>query len=172
MTRPTPAPRFEPDHLRTIRLLRCPVPIWAAAQEHGEELIREFTLIAQGLRQGGQTDQVPVRLTDLIDQLTSDYGNLNSHTDLELAAAVEGGRDQIDLTIQAPPQLGPAAEHLNDLLDLADEYCRNGQHLLTLASPPDAVRFRHWYLDEVVRQLDGAEPRTWPDYVDPRGQAD
>jgi hypothetical protein len=50
------------------------------------------------------------------------------------------------------------------MLDEADEYCRRGEHLLTLETPPELVRFRRWYLQEFVNQIAGAAPEPWPDY--------
>jgi hypothetical protein len=51
------------------------------------------------------------------------------------------------------------------MLDEADEYCRSGQALLTLETPPDAKLFRQWYLDEFIGQLSGAPPTPWPEYA-------
>ena len=39
------------------------------------------------------------------------------------------------------------------MIDEADDYCRQGEHLLTLASPPDCIAYREWYLGQVVGQL-------------------
>ena len=47
-----------------VRVLRIPVPIWAKTQEHIDELLREFTLIAAQLNESGGGRDVPVRLTD------------------------------------------------------------------------------------------------------------
>jgi hypothetical protein len=40
----------------------------------------------------------------------------------------------------------------------ASEFCRRGE-LLTLATPPEYVAFREWFLDEIARQL-GRNPPT------------
>ena len=42
--------------------------------------------------------------------------------------------------------------------------CRQGEHLLTLATPPDCVAYRHWYLAQVADQLEGAQPVSWPEF--------
>ncbi len=49
-------------------------------------------------------------------------------------------------------------------MDEADDYCRAGQHLLTLVTPPEALAFRRWYLGEFVRQIAGEQPRPWTDW--------
>jgi hypothetical protein len=148
-----------------VHLLGLPVPVWARAQERTDELIREFTLIAADLRQqGGHTD-VPVRLIELVDALTAQYGGLSTTQEAQLSAAADAGEERIeDLVFHVPPEAAAAAIALGGLLDEADEYCRAGEHLLTLASPPDVVRFRNWYLEEFTRQLVGDPATPWADY--------
>ncbi|MBV8982040.1 MAG: hypothetical protein JO086_14145, partial [Acidimicrobiia bacterium] len=52
-------------------------------------------------------------------------------------------------------------DDLTILLDAADEFCRSGD-LLTLASSPENVAWRHWWRDEVLSQVrEGAEPHPW-----------
>ena len=63
-----------------------------------------------------------------------------------------------------PPAIGPACVHLVDLLREADEYCRHGD-LLTMATPPEAVVFREWFLLEFAKQVDGNPPTPWPEYA-------
>ncbi len=59
-----------------------------------------------------------------------------------------------------PPEVAAAARRLGDLLDEADEFCRSG-HLLTVATQPESVAFRRWYLGEFQRQIDGHPPGPW-----------
>jgi len=149
-----------------VHLLRLPVPVWAEAQEHGDELIREFALIAGQLRTEGSHADVPVRLTELIEVLTSRYGSLSAAQEAQLADAAERGVPEIEHLIfpAVPVHAAEAAIQIAAILDEADEYCRAGQHLLTLATPPEVVRFRNWYLGEFVRQLAGGAPVPWPDF--------
>ena len=49
---------------------------------------------------------------------------------------------------------------LRSTLAEADEFCRRGE-LLTLATPPEYVAFREWFLGEIVRQLEGKPPTPW-----------
>ena len=51
------------------------------------------------------------------------------------------------------------------MLDEADRYCRQGRHLLTLATPDDLLAYRRWYLREIAEQLAGAAPVPWPVYA-------
>jgi hypothetical protein len=58
-----------------------------------------------------------------------------------------------------------AAAHLGDILDEADDYCRSGKLLLTLATPPPLVTYRKWFLSQFTEQAAGSPPTTWADYV-------
>ena len=51
-----------------------------------------------------------------------------------------------------------------ELLDLADDFCRQ-QRLLSLARTPEQRRFQSWFLCEFVRQAEGEEPLPWTDTV-------
>jgi hypothetical protein len=71
-----------------------------------------------------------------------------------------------DLVYVVPREAAGASQALSALYDEADEHCRQGRDLLTLATPPDLVVFRHWFLQEFVRQAEGRPPMSWPDYLD------
>jgi len=82
-------------------------------------------------------------------------------------AALERGDAEIDLAFRVPPDVGPDTRRFGDLLDEVDRYCAEGEHLLSLVTPPGPLRFRRWYLGEFLRQVDGGppqrwEPRDWP----------
>jgi hypothetical protein len=68
----------------------------------------------------------------------------------------------VTLVYRVPPEIRDAVIALAGMLAEADEYCRQGD-LLTLAPPPEAVRFRDWYLSEFVRQCDGLPAKPWAD---------
>lgn len=155
----------EPAPLHEVHLLRLPVSVHAQAQEHGAELLREMYLLSLQL---GQEDahHVPVRLTELVDVLGNQFGGLTTAQDLRLEAAIADRLDEIDLTYVLPVEASAASSALGALLDEADEFCLQGQHLLTLATPESSVRYRRWYLGEFVDQLAGKAPTSWPNYVD------
>lgn len=149
-----------------IHMIQLPVVIWSRAQQHSDELLREFLLIAQQLRHDeGATAPVPTRLTQLVEELTSSYGGFSEEQEARLFEAAAAGEGEIDLTYQLPAQAGQAARHLGDLLNEADEYCRTGEHLLTLETPTELVRFREWFLEEFRRQSAGESPTPWPAYT-------
>ncbi len=143
-----------------VHLLGIPVAKHARTSEHSDELMREFTLL-RAQTDGTDPADVPARLLQLMDDLNVRFAAFTSASRAELDAAIENGTERLDLTYRVPVDVAPACEELNDLLDEADRFCLAGEHLLTLATPDDLVRYRRWFLREFVRQLSGNEPRTW-----------
>jgi hypothetical protein len=84
----------------------------------------------------------------------------------QLAAAIASGASSVDLDYTVPASVSAAAASLGEILDEADDYCRAGQLLLTLATPPPLVTYRRWFLDQFVEQAAGSAPESWPDYRD------
>jgi hypothetical protein len=153
-----------PPELVAIEVHQIPIPLWARTQEHIDELLREFTLIAAQLKERPGPPDVPVRLIELVEKLTSEYGDLNTDQENHLADAAAAGVAELDLVYRVPPEASLASRDLQEMLDQADAYCRSGEHLLTLASPPDLARFRRWFLEEFINQLAGAAPLPYPEY--------
>lgn len=151
--------------LRTVVLTRYPTRLGVRAKQHNDELLREFTIIAAGRANGTADDDLPARLVTVMDTIRQQYGAGLEERDARLFAAVDAGVDELDVEQQLPTAAADAARALGEILDEADEYCRQGQHLLTLATPADIVLFRRWYLDEVAAQLRGAEATSWPAYA-------
>lgn len=162
------ADAMAPRELLTVRVLGIPLTVWARAEEHIDGLLREFTLILASEAQGGET-HVPRRLLELIDELEGDYAALTSEQRSQLVAAAEHGRDTIDLEYRVPPDVADACRRLEQALDAADRYCAEGEYLLTLATPSDALAFRQWYLGEFVRQIGGQPPQPWAEWAAARG---
>ena len=150
------------DALAEIRLVGLPLGIWQRTQEHTDGLLREFALIAQDAEARAAT---PGRLLALVQELRAGYGELSAEQRLQMERALERGDAHIDVTYHLPPAAAGAARALGDMLDEADEYCRRGDHLLTLATPPEEVRFRRWFIGEFVDQLGGAPPTPWAVYA-------
>lgn len=144
-----------------IRILELPVAVAARAQEHAADLLREFTLIA-ARPPSGDGHELPGQLTQLVESLTRDYGGFTAEQEMLLADAITQGRESLDLVYRVPESVGDAVRHLGELLDRADGYCQAGEHLLTLATPPEALDYRRWYLGEFTRQLAGEAPLAWP----------
>ena len=142
-----------------VRILSLPVPIWERAREHGDGMMREFALI-----QLSESDHhgVPRRVLELANELKDRFSEFTTGTDAEMAAGAASKATEIDLLYKVPADISDACVRLGSLLDEADGYCRAGEHLLTLVTPPEARAFRVWFLEEFVRQIVGEEPLPWP----------
>lgn len=143
-----------------VRLLDLPLPVHQESTEHFDELQREFALL-RVQQDDDETPDVPVRLLDLVDALQQRFSGFTAATVQELERAMDEGRERIDLVFHVPPEASDAARQLGDLLDEADRYCRSGGALLTLETPPQALTYRRWYLDEFINQIDGGPPQPW-----------
>lgn len=150
-----------PADLVEVRLLEVSLADFARSSAHHDELFREFALVLGC--EPGPRHELPSRLLAVVAELNERFGGFTAAPQGELQAALERGDDTIDLTFHVPVQARDAAVRLAELLAAADEYCREGE-LLTVAPPQDAVRFRDWYLQEFVAQIDGAPPTPWPAY--------
>lgn len=156
--------------LVTVRLQRIPLGVNARSTQHFEELMREFALIsldADRERPSGETARpVPERLLALVDDLTVTFSAFTTTQQAERDEALARGDAEIDLTYRLPASAVDATRQLATILDEVDDYCRAGQHLITLATPPESQAFRRWYLGEFIRQIEQGEPPSpWPDYV-------
>jgi hypothetical protein len=150
--------------LSDVHLLRFPVAVRAAAAEHHEELLREFSYLANPHPEVRSAP--PTRLLVLVQDLRERYGAFAESPGTQIEAAIAAGVPSIDLVYQLPAQAADAARELGGLLDEVDEHCRRGD-LLTLATPPLLIEFRRWFLGEIVGQLEGGEPTSWPGPLTP-----
>lgn len=146
--------------LVTVDLLALPVVLHARAQEHSDELRREFRLMLEGV-DGEDISHVPTRLLHLMRSLSVAYSGFTVAQEEELEQAVSAGTASLDLRFTVPAAASGAALELGAALAAADEYCRAGRHLLTLTTPPALLAYREWYLGEFVSQIAGAPPRPW-----------
>lgn len=147
----------------SIRILGMPLDVMQRGSEHTDELLREFALIREE-----SSDHVPARLLGLIEELRARFGGFSEGPRQAMQDALERGDATIDLSYEVPPEVGAGARRLGALLDEADEFCRNGD-LLTLATQPEGVAFRRWYLEEFERQIDGQPPRPWSTVMEDTG---
>jgi hypothetical protein len=148
--------------MHEVRLLGFPLALYARSQEHHEELMREFQLLALD---AGSAQSVPQRLILLIDELIANYSGFTDSTNAERDAAADRGDESVDLAYVVPHSVAEACVRLDAMLVEADDFCRRGERLLTLAAPPDAAALRHWQLAEFPSQLAGNEPVPWPDFL-------
>ena len=142
-----------------VRMIGFPVGVYRRASEHSDELMREFALI----REDG-SENIPARLLALVDELRLRFGAFTARPSDQLQQAVARGDATIDLEYVVPASVRDAAVQLDRLLDEADAFCLAGE-LLTLATEPEGLAFRRWFLEEFVRQVDGLPARPWSEVV-------
>ena len=152
------------EDVAEVRILGFPVALQERAQEHMDDLLREFMLIAAANQQGPNA-HVPRQLLDLIQEVQRDYAGATTEQDAQVLEARQRGASSVDLVFRIPPSVAKAAIRLGEALDEADRYCLAGEHLLTLATPPESLELRRWYLGEFVAQIGGAGPTPWPDWL-------
>lgn len=153
-----PADTGAPEPVVSVRLLDVPVRIWKRSAEHHDELMREMALLA--LADSTHQD-LPARLVELIDVLGRRYGGASERPEAERDAALAAGVDRISLVTEIPASAGGAAAALGEILLEVEEFCRNGDQLLTLAQPAVQAAFNAWYLEQFTTQCAGGEPTPW-----------
>ena len=152
------------EELITVHVLGLPTRLQVQAQQQNDELTRELMLVAEQMRQRGDAAELPVRFVELVGALSGRYAMFTAEQEAQLTAAIAAGEPTIDLTYTLPASAAAAAGALGEILDEADDYCRQGRLLLTLATPPELVAYRRWFLDQFVAQAGGAAPVAWSDY--------
>jgi hypothetical protein len=153
-----------PDHeLIRVVLLGLPVPLHRLSSEHVDDLLREFALISR--TESEHARSVPQRLAELIESLEPAFAGVTDAPNAQMQEAIARSREAINLVYMVPPSAAEASRLLDEMLDEADEYCRNGEHLLTVAMPAEAVRYRRWFLGEFVTQIAGASPTSWAEHA-------
>ena len=150
------------EELHEVRLLGLPIAVGEAASAQVEALQREFHLIHEA--DADEKASVPSRLLALVAELKDRFGGFGDAQREQFYTAMTEGRSEIDLVYRVPAEVVAAARHLGEMLDEADEFCRRGEGLLTLASPPDAVAYRQWFLGQFIDQVAGAAPVSWADH--------
>lgn len=150
-----------PEDLVEVRILGLSLEAYRSSSAHHDELFREFALVLARPPSAGH--EVPARLLSLIERLNDSFSGFTASPEAELQEAIESGDETIDLTYHVPRAAREGVEELAELLARADDYCQQGD-LLTVAPPPEAVRFRDWFLGEFSAQIDGRRPVSWPEF--------
>lgn len=145
-----------------VRLVGVPIALRERSTQHGDELLREMTLIVQ---QAATDTGVPGKLVRLAAEVRGTYSEFTVHANAEMDAAAEAGIDSIDVVYQVPRSVAGFCRHILDVINEADAYCREGKYLLTLATPPDILAYQQWILGEFIRQPNGEPPLPWSEYA-------
>jgi hypothetical protein len=148
--------RREPTEDRVrVDILGVPLPLFTGFQQHFRELRREVRLLALA-----HENDYPLAKS-LSDLFTTLDRHLREGIGVEqIEAAVAARRTHTDLVVHMPRATARTLSRFIELLDLADDFCRQ-QRLLSLARSPEQRRFQGWFLCEFVRQAGGEPPVAW-----------
>ncbi|HET6625448.1 MAG TPA: ATP-binding protein [Nocardioidaceae bacterium] len=144
-----------PDQLIRVRLQRMPVQVFDHFRNRYNELRRELRLLS--LAHSGDYP-VARELSELFLQVEAE--RRLAHGVNALDEAIEAGLDQVDLQYDVPPSAPASMGRMLEMLEKADQFCRE-QRLLALAASPQQLELQRWYLGEFVRQGAGEAATPW-----------
>lgn len=138
-----------------VDVLGVPLRAYVGFHNHFRELRREVRLLSLA-----HAERYPLasHLTQLFAALERQLRDGIGQA--QLGRAIAAGAETADLHVQIPRAASVTIQQFVDLLDLADEFCRQ-ERLLALARTPAQRRFQRWFLGEYVRQSHGARPTPW-----------
>ncbi|MFF7097972.1 SpoIIE family protein phosphatase [Streptomyces rubradiris] len=136
----------------TVTLIDVPSILFLAAQQHGDEILRELTLTTHVEERAG------VSSPDLL--VAGDVANvINACMTSALEETVTGG-PTVTLDVAFPWDAAPAVDTLRHVCEQGDAAAQLGA-LLTLPAPPHVRSHFQWVLDQLVTQLSGGPPTAW-----------
>lgn len=141
--------------LRLIVVRDVPVGPFLGFQEHLDSLVREFQLMVIGA-ESETTRPVPAQILPVVQRILEQYSGPRLHLRLQAQEALRRGDETVDLWVELPPEAADAARELQELMELADDYCASGA-LLSLATPEDQAQVRQWFLERVIEELESPE---------------
>jgi anti-sigma regulatory factor (Ser/Thr protein kinase) len=143
-----------------VALGDVPTDLLVAAKSHVDDVVREFTLASAGA-QAGVTGEVPEHLATLLSAVVGRFSEARLAIKRQALDAARRGDVSTRLELDLPATAADAAVEYLQALDEVDAYCR-ARRLLTLESPPAHRAFRHWYIEELVKQLRAASAGAPP----------
>ena len=138
-----------------------PLRLWAEQEEYTQGLLREFKLLLIGEASSTAQEAAPGRLVDLAQMFETRFGPLLQLISKERQAAYDQGQDRMDSQIPLVEGTPELLEQVRQVLDAADDFCRQGD-LLLLPRPPHLVALSDWSRSELIAQYGGAAPTPWP----------
>jgi hypothetical protein len=145
-----------------VRLLGLDPDLHRSVTLHSHELRRELRLLALA-----HEADYPVAAS--LSATWHEIERLLRQEPWDLVSfAQDAGLERTDAVVTVPPRAGRTFARMTDLLDLADEFCRD-ERLLALQRSPLQRSYHVWLLGEFIRQLAGDEPRPWHGSPAPSG---
>jgi anti-anti-sigma factor len=162
------------DEKITVRLLGLPVKAATEAAAHHDGLMRELALI----RESDDQQALPPALRTLLDELADRFDIFAPEPREGIERAVLERTDAdaqsvqtVDLEYRITVRLAKSARRLRELFDEVDAFCRAGEFLVTVESPPEARALRNWVLAQFMEQADGRSALSWLEWQEQRGGA-
>jgi anti-sigma regulatory factor (Ser/Thr protein kinase) len=153
--------RREPTQDRVrVEIHGVPLALFIGFQQHFRELRREVRLLSLAHE---RDYPLAKSLSDLFTMLDRHLREGIGVEQIESALAAK--RTHTDLVVHMPRATARTLSRFIELLDLADDFCRQ-QRLLALARTPEQRRFQGWFLCEFVRQAKGEAPVAWTEDLD------
>ena len=90
------------EDLITVEIVGLPVDVQLEAQQQNDELTRELVLVAEQLRQEGDSAALPVRFVELVGTLSTRYSMFTAEQEQQLRTAIESGAERLDMTYRVP----------------------------------------------------------------------
>ncbi|MDQ3896229.1 MAG: SpoIIE family protein phosphatase [Actinomycetota bacterium] len=137
-----------------VELGDVPTDLLLAAKSHVDDVVREFTLAAAGA-EAGLTGEVPDHLRSLLTAVVERFAEARMAIKRQALDAARRGDETTRLELDLPASAADAGLEYLAALDEVDAYCR-ARRLLTLETPPPHHAFRHWYVEELVKQIRAA----------------
>jgi PAS domain S-box-containing protein len=136
----------------TVTLIDMPGIVFRAAQQHGDEMLRELMLTTCVEECAGVSSHELLAAVDAANVI-------NACTTSALEETVTGGAT-VSLDISFPLDTAPALDTLRHVLEHGDAAAELGS-LLTLPAPPHVRSHYQWVLDQLGTQLSGGPPTAW-----------
>jgi anti-sigma regulatory factor (Ser/Thr protein kinase) len=141
-----------------IALIEAPIAEMVRTAAHYDAIYREFRLILE--LDDSHREAVPGRLLSLIGELGASFLGFGRPAQEAWRRGVREGRDTVDLHFRLPSEAGPVIARYDQLLDEADDFCRQAR-LLTIPPTEEALGVRRWAFGQVVCQCLGEPPTPW-----------
>jgi GAF domain-containing protein len=148
----------------SIDLLGIPVALLQKASEEYEGLFRELRLMKEhgDAQPTGDSPPLPDRLSVLVSEIGNRFNGLGPGMDDMWQEVVDRAAGTYNWHFELPESAVAGCQFYDALLDEADEFGLSAQ-LLTLPVSPTSAAIRHWFLAELIGQLQGKAPTPWAD---------
>jgi GAF domain-containing protein/anti-sigma regulatory factor (Ser/Thr protein kinase) len=145
-----------------VDLLGIPVGLLQKASEEYEGLFRELRLMKEhgDAHPRSSTPPLPERLSVLVSEIGNRFNGLGPGMDDMWQEAVDRDAGTYNWHFELPQSAVTTCEFYDALLDEADEFGLSAQ-LLSLPVSPACIAVRHWFLSELISQLQGKAPTPW-----------